>query len=409
MQKQFLTFISVGILLISINACKSKTVETVSFLAVPTGLNSSEPSLHKTNDGNIYLSWIENDKDTVSHLKFSTLKNNEWSPPKTITKGKGWFVNWADFPSITSFGESNLSAHYLEKSADDTYAYDVKLIQSTDNGETWNEAFKPHSDNTNTEHGFVSKVAIDKNSYLAIWLDGRQMAYAETDSTIAAQMTLRSAVFNKKGELIEEHLLDNRVCDCCQTDVAMTEEGPIVVYRNRSDDEMRDTYYVKHVNGSWTEPKPVFNDNWNITGCPVNGPAISAKDNIVAVTWFTIANNAPKVKVAFSNDNGNTFNAPITIAQETIMGRLDIELLDDGSAIVSSMDSKEGESVIILQHIRQDGNVSIPFIVSETANSRSSGFPRMVVKDDFVYMAWTSVGDYLEVKSAKILLDAIKE
>jgi hypothetical protein len=409
MYKQFLTLLVVGILFLSIYACKSEPVETVSFLTVPSGLNSSEPSLHKTNDGNIYLSWIENDKDTVSHLKFSTLKNNEWSPPKTIAKGKGWFVNWADFPSITSFGASHLSAHYLEKSADDTYAYDVKLIQSTDHGETWDEAFKPHSDNTHTEHGFVSKVAIDDKSYLSVWLDGRQNAYAETDSTVAAQMTLRSAIVNDKGELIEEHLLDNRVCDCCQTDVAMTSEGPIVVYRNRSDEELRDTYYVKHVNGSWTEPKPIHEDNWKIAGCPVNGPSISTKDNLVAVTWFTIADNAPKVKVAFSNDNGDTFSDPITIATETIMGRLDIELLDDGSALVSSMDSKEGESVIVLQHIKQDGTISAPFPVSQTANSRSSGFPRMVVKDNVVYLAWTSVNDVLNVQTAKILIDAIKE
>lgn len=409
MHKQFLTLLGVGILLLSIYACKSEPEETVSFLTVPSGLNSSEPSLHKTNDGNIYLSWIENDKDTVSHLKFSTLKNNEWSPPKTIANGKGWFVNWADFPSITSFGTSNLSAHYLEKSADDTYAYDVKLIQSTDYGETWDEAFKPHSDNTHTEHGFVSKVAIDDKSYLSVWLDGRQNAYAETDSTVAAQMTLRSAIVNDKGEIIEEYLLDNRVCDCCQTDAAMTSEGPIVVYRNRSDEELRDTYYVKHVNGSWTEPKPIHEDNWKIAGCPVNGPSISTKDNLVAVTWFTIADNAPKVKVAFSNDNGNTFSDPITIATETIMGRLDIELLDDGSALVSSMDSKEGESVIVLQHIKQDGTISAPFPVSQTANSRSSGFPRMVVKDNVVYLAWTSVNDILNVQTAKILIDAIKE
>ena len=228
-------------------------------------------------------------------------------------------------------------------------------------------------------------------------------------TTITAQMTLRSAFINDKGELVEEHLLDNRVCDCCQTDVAMTEEGPIVVYRNRSDEELRDTYYVKHVNGSWTEPKPIFNDNWKIAGCPVNGPSITTNGSTVAVAWFTVANDAPKVKVAFSNDNGNTFEAPITIAQETIMGRLDIELLSDGSALVSSMDSKEGESVIILQHVKQDGTVSVPFPVSETANSRSSGFPRMVIKDDAVYLAWTSVNDALNVQSAKILIDAIKE
>lgn len=409
MKTRNLYFLSIISLFLSFFACKSEPVETIRQLSVSVGLNSSEPNLHKTNDGTIYLSWIEKDKDTISHLKFSKLNDSEWSEPKTIAKGKNWFVNWADFPSMTSFGSSNLVAHYLEKSADDTYAYDVKLIQSSDNGETWNASFKPHKDNTNTEHGFVSKMALNDDSYLSVWLDGRQNAYAETDSTIQAQMTLRSAIINNKGELLQEYLLDNRVCDCCQTDVAMTAEGPIVVYRDRSEDEIRDTYYVKQVNGTWTEPKPLYNDNWEIAGCPVNGPALATKDNVVAVTWFTAADNLPKVKMAFSNDNGNTFNRPITVATETIMGRLDIELLDDGSAILSSMDSNEGESLILLQHIKQDGTISQPFAVSETANSRSSGFPRMVIKDDKIYLAWTAVGDTLQVQSVEVLVDALLE
>ena len=406
--KKLLTFFYVGSFLIGIYSCKSEPIESVRLIDAPTsGISSSEPSIFKSENGMIYLSWIEKDRDTISHLKFSTLENNEWSTPKTIAQGKDWFVNWADFPSMTSFGESNLVAHYLEKSAEDTYAYDVKLIQSTDNGETWSEDFKPHSDNTNTEHGFVSKMPLTENSYLSVWLDGRQNAYAETDSTIQKQMTLRSAVINNNGELLQESLLDNRVCDCCQTDVAMTNEGPLVVYRNRSKDEIRDTYYVKHVNGKWTEPKPLYNDNWKISGCPVNGPSIAAKDNFVVATWFTAADNLPKTKIIFSSDNGNTFSRPITVAQETTMGRLDVEILDDGSAILSSMNSKEGESEILLHHINNNGNISAPFIVSQTANSRSSGFPRMVIKNDHIYLAWTSVGETLEVQTIQISVDAL--
>ena len=409
LNKKLLTYFYVGSLLL-LNSCKSEPIKPVQALSVPTtGISSSEPSLHKSENGAIYLSWIEKSEDTLSYLKFSQLNNDEWSLPKTIAKGNDWFVNWADFPSITSFGESNLVAHYLQKSADDTYAYDVKLIQSTDNGENWNTSFKPHTDNTNTEHGFVSKMALANDNYLAVWLDGRQNAHAETDSTVQKQMSLRSGTFNNKGELLQEYLLDNRVCDCCQTDVAMTNEGPIVVYRDRSEDEIRDTYYVKQVNGNWTDPKPISNDNWKIAGCPVNGPSISTKDNFVVVTWFTAADNLPQVKIAFSDDNGNTFGRPLTVAQETTMGRLDIELLGDGSAILSSMNSKEGESEILLHHINKNGNISAPFVVSETADSRSSGFPRMVINNDEIYLAWTDAGETRNVKSAKILIQAITE
>ena len=294
-----------------------------------------------------------------------------------------------------------MAAHYLDKSAEDTYAYNVKLILSNDNGNSWNAPFIPHTDNTNTEHGFVSKVEMQDGNFLAVWLDGRQMAYAEKDSTITKEMTLRSAIISEQGTLIDEYLLDSRVCDCCQTDTAMTNDGAIVVYRDRSDEEIRDIYYVRQINNEWTEPKPVFNDNWNIAGCPVNGAAIATKENTAAVVWFTMANNEPKVKVVFSKDNGKTFNEPIHIGDKDPMGRVDIELLEDNSALVSWMDIVEDNTVIQLQKVGSDGTLSELITLTESSESRSSGFPRMVVKDDMAYLTWTNVGEEnLNIKTA---------
>ena len=400
--KNYLFGLLILLILVLLISCKSEPVETITFITAPTEAMSSEPNLHKADDGTIYLSWIKTNEDKGSTLSFSTLlQNNSWSEPKTIANGTGWFVNWADFPSITSFGKSGLVAHYLDKSTEDTYAYNVKLILSNDSGNTWDSPFIPHTDNTNTEHGFVSKVATKDDNFLTVWLDGRQMAYAEKDSTITKEMTLRSAIINKEGTLINEYLLDSRVCDCCQTDTAMTNDGAIVVYRDRSDEEIRDIYYVRQINNEWTEPRPVFNDNWNIAGCPVNGAAISAKENTAAVVWFTMANNLPKVKVAFSKDNGETFSEPVHIGDIDPMGRVDIELLEDNSALVSWMDIVEDNTVIQLQKVDSDGTLSELITLTESSKSRSSGFPRMVVKDDMAYLTWTNVGEEnLNIKTA---------
>ncbi|MDA7557818.1 sialidase [Flavobacteriaceae bacterium] len=400
-RKLLICFFVVSLLLFY--ACISVPSNSVIVLEVPTsGINNSEPNLHHSETGDLYLSWVESYDANNNALRLSKISNKGWSNPKLIAQGQNWFVNWADFPAIVTFGESNIAAHYLEKSADDTYAYDVKLIQSTDGGESWQKSFKPHNDNTNTEHGFVSKLAVDNDTYIAAWLDGRQHALAEIDSTINKRMTLRSALINSKGTLLEEHLIDDSVCDCCQTDIAMTKEGPIVVYRNRTDNEIRDIYYSKKVHNLWTEPKPIFNDNWTIAGCPVNGPAISAKDNKVVVSWFTMANDIPKVNIAFSNNNGSTFNEPIEIISNSTMGRLDVELLNNGNAIVSSMNNNLGTSEILLHYVTPQGKVLEPLIVSETTNTRSSGFPRMAIHDNKIYMAWTSTEDNLKVQSAEI-------
>ena len=57
-------------------------------------------------------------------------------------------------------------------------------------------------------------------------------------------------------------ILDQRVCDCCQTSVAKTQDGPVAIYRDRSEEEIRDIYMVRIVIHLRPVPKPVFADNW---------------------------------------------------------------------------------------------------------------------------------------------------
>lgn len=406
--KKILPFLVITLIIIS---CKSEPKPLITYLEAPTSLNSSESSLHKAKDGTIYLSWIESDSLKNSKLLFSTLeKQNSWSEPNLIAKGNDWFVNWADFPSISSFGKQSLTAHYLQKSASGTYTYDVKLSISNDSGDSWQNAYTPHNDNTNSEHGFVSKADLGNDTFLAVWLDGRQTAYAKKDSTIVNQMTLRGGVFDENGKMLNDYLLDDRVCDCCQTDTAMTQEGPIVIYRDRSDDEIRDIYYVRQVNGVWTDPKVLFTDNWHIAGCPVNGPAMTTKDNQVAISWFSMYNGLPSVKVIFSNDNGETFNSPIEVDNQYPMGRVDIEMLGDGSAIVSWLDTKDDKALIQLQCVKSNGEMSELLTLTESSESRSSGFPRMTVKENLAYLSWTEVGasNSLSVKTAIINTQLMK-
>jgi len=54
----------------------------------------------------------------------------------------------------------------------------------------------------------------------------------------------------------------------------------------------------------------------------------------VAVAWFTSAADTPRVKVAFSQDAGGTFSQPIQVDDGETIGRVDVLLLPDGSALV---------------------------------------------------------------------------
>ena len=100
-------------------------------------------------------------------------------------------------------------------------------------------------------------------------------------------MTLRSTVIGDDGSLEREILVDNRVCDCCQTDVALTNGVPVAVYRNRSEEEIRDIFVTRATDDGWQPGIPIADDGWQISACPVNGPGLPRRKTGPPQDWLS--------------------------------------------------------------------------------------------------------------------------
>lgn len=373
--------------------------------------DSREPELNATHDGRIILSWVERIGDKRYALRAAIRDSKGWSEASTIAEGENWFVNWADFPSAIALRDGALAAHWLVKSGKSTYAYNVNIARSNDGGNMWSARIVPHRDNTQTEHGFVSLISLADGRLGAVWLDGRNMKnMKETDEHAPApeSMTLRYAAIDAHGNLSDEAELDNRVCECCQTSAAVTSDGPVAVYRDRSPTEVRDIYIVRQANGAWSTPRPIHADNWQINGCPVNGPSVAANGRSVVVAWFTSVGDTPQVKVAFSNDAGASFNKPIQVDDGKNVGRVDALLLPDGSALVCWLSGNVEGGAIKVRRVQPDGTIGPPSVIANTDISRSSGFPRMAQLGDEVHFAWTEFGKPSRVRTAVANISAYK-
>lgn len=375
-------------------------------LVSPAGQSSGEPFL-TTSGEEVFMSWLEAKGETEHQLKFSKLERDGWSKAKVITESDNFFVNWADFPSIQSGPNGTLWAHWLQGGTQGGYDYGVRVVKSSDGGETWSEPWTPHDDGTATEHGFVSMMSLGETMGL-VWLDGRQFAAAEKDDSIAREMTLRFRQVEVDGTPGIETLVDGRVCDCCQTDAAMTPKGPVVVYRDRTEEEIRDIYITRLVDGNWTTGEPVYQDNWNIGGCPVNGPSVAMAEEELYVAWFTGAEDQPRVKVATSLDMGKTFNSPVIIDDGNPAGRVSVVGLSTGEALVSWLERTGGEGAEVrMRRVSSTGEVSESVALTAATSGRATGFPQLVQDSDgSLVLAWTDVSvESQQVRVARIEIE----
>lgn len=371
---------------------------SVTAVPSPAAPQSGQPQLSALGD-RVVLSWVERAGDRAA-LRFADRTDSGWTEAQTVASGADWFVNWADVPSVIPLQHESMAAHWLQKSAASTYAYDVRLTFSRDRGRTWAPSVTPHHDGTKTEHGFASLFPMAGQGLGLVWLDGRQMKAGAHEGMDAGSMSLRGAMFAPDGTQASETLIDDRVCECCPLATAVTADGPIVAYRDRTTDEIRDIYVSRLVGGTWTTPRAVHDDHWKIAACPVNGPALSAKGRNVAIAWFTAVGDEGHVYAAFSANAGETFGPPVRIDEVGAVGRVDVELLADGSAAVTWIEFAEQRSTFRIRRVEAGGSRSASLAVSAIAGGRSSGYPRMARRGNELIFAWVDAGDQPQVRTA---------
>ena len=381
-------------------SCTSKDVVVKEIRFLHENSNA-QPSL-VSGEGSLSLSWISSNEGNKSTLNFSQLKEGKWTNTQTMATGSNWFVNWADFPAH-AINENLILSSYLKKSDSGTYTYDVILSLQKLSGEKVKEDFLLNTDGVKAEHGFVSIIPNHNQGFFITWLDGRNTVDKNLDG-YHKPMTIRFAEITNKGDIIDESELDSATCDCCQTSIAVTNKGPVVVYRDRSDKEVRDIYIARKINGICGVPTPIHNDGWEINGCPVNGPKVASNSNNLAISWFTVSNKKPTVNLSFSKSNGASFGTPIKINDDDAIGRVDVAFLNPQEVLVSYIEGDDVGTYLRIKKVSIDGKVSAPITISKIDGGRNSGVPQLEILDNDAFIVWTVFeGKKNQLKMVKLI------
>ena len=381
---------------------------------LPVAPGAAEPELVVAPDGRLLLGWVSSVPGRRNALQFSdTDASGRWqTAPRTIAVGNSLLANWANTPHLLATPDGALWVHWLQ-SAGAGEASNLALARSTNDGFSWSAPLQVNPDGAPAEHGFASLWPASSDTLGMAWLAGAPEQPAAPDARTGHAMhaeheaatALRAAVFDRNLQRGAEQVVDPQVCDCCRTAVAMTARGPLLVYRDRSDADIRDIAATRFDGHAWSKPLPVHADGWKMTACPVNGPAIAARGSDALVAWFTAAQDKPTVLLARTRDAGDHFDAPVTVdTGAQVDGRVAVAL-DSRQAWVAWLREDAGGSTLWLSRYASDLSHELQrFQVAKLhARGPAAGYPQLAVRDDGAWLVWTdSVDGAPQLRGARV-------
>ncbi len=295
------------ILFFLIVSCDKKNQDTENRNSVKQLTNKTENSegvfLFATNEHKIasWTSYGKNKKETYLKFAFFNENTNTFNTTKTVSPAKGLQIHAESMAKVGITKAKVLYAVFRIKDPKSRSMYGGKLYYTTseDMGITWNKKKEFVKDTTSTSQSFFDIVQLSDGEIGISWLDKRRIHKNNTGQTLFFAKTN-----SENKNIINEIPLVGSVCQCCRTDIEIDNQNNITIaFRNLIEPkensfptslkdtitEVRDMYTVvsKDNGTTFSAPKNIHIDNWQINGCPHTGPSISSTNKSIATTWYS--------------------------------------------------------------------------------------------------------------------------
>lgn len=352
-------------------------------ISAPAGAGARLPRLAAHPAGGAVLSWVEPAPEGGHLLRAARYRDGRFEAPVEVARGRDWFVNWGDFPSVVPIAADFWLAHWLVRHprADSPYHYGIAMAGSSDDGRRWTTRPAPHADVGPAEHGFAAITALDDRAAM-VWLDGRA-------NDARHSFALRTTEIERDGAAAAESIIDSDVCSCCWPALARTRNQLWVAYRGRTSDEIRDFQLRYRTVAGWSAPIALAGEGWRIAGCPTNGVSLAAQDERLAAAWYTAADGVARVRVAFIRDGGNALESIHDVDVATPVGRAAIAWLDSERVAALHIAASSSALADLRLTLLSDRGIERSLTLIQVPANRDSGVPQLLAVDGELLVAWT--------------------
>ena len=263
-------------------------------------------------------------------------------------------------------------------------AYDIRLSYSKDEGKTWARPLVPHHDKTRTQHGFVSLFEMPAGGLGLVWLDGRNQGKQPED----AEMAMYFASYRHRVEAdrrsVRQRARLRVLHDVSRGHARRRGRG---VPRSQSEGDPR---HPRLASRERQVDRRAGRARGQLGDRRLPGQRTGAeRARTSACRWR--GSRARTTRARPSRRSRPTRGAPgarrsgSTI--ETSLGHVDVEMLDDGSAVATWVEFADDRSQFRMRRVEPSGMRSAAITINGAG--RVSGYPRVARSGNELVFAWT--------------------
>lgn len=240
-------------------------------------------------EGRPVASWVETDSQGTKYFYFSywDAVSRAFAPGRAIPIEQHASFHEEGMPKIAVRGDGALLATYETSVPSEKSRFglsDIRYVMSFDRGETWTDPKSIQEVIPNSgSRSFSNLCRLDDGEIGIAWLDtdttgvhrGRPVRFAKTGGGIGFEPSV---------------LVDSAACECCRTAIGSDGNGHITIaFRDLHAGPIRDISISSSPDGGQTfaAATAFSGDNWQVDGCPHNGPSIVRGGGKTYITWFT--------------------------------------------------------------------------------------------------------------------------
>ena len=261
-------------------------------------------------DGSLWVVGL--DKEQRLTARSTTDEGKSWSPERLIATGQDKIAADGENRPKIAFGPKGYAVITYTEPLARPYTGQIRMLRSTDGGQTFTAPFTVHADRQLITHRFES-VAFDSRGTLhTLWIDKRdleaQLAAQPKPADAGSAARAASGPVGRRSKPAVDYRgaavyrnestdggqtfgadikLADHSCECCRIALAPAPDGGLVaLWRHVFAPNERDHAFAA-VRATAAEPVRATLDRWAIDACPHHGPGLApAAGGGYHAVWF---------------------------------------------------------------------------------------------------------------------------